>query len=253
MDQTTQNTQEEGFGKLFVAEDTVAFIAMMEAMSVLGVHEVSAGVTDELYEMIRNKHARGIRVEVGNKETIINIPICVIYGYDIRQVARNIQSRIAKAVEEATELLVKEINVTVNDIKFGEKHDLQDEETMSLEQFPGCCGTILITEYVVAWIAKTQALAVNGVAELSSGIAGEIAGLISKRNEARGVKVEAGQKEVLIDLYLVVQYGCRVPDVAWETQEKVKSTVEKLTGFVVKEVNVTVQGIDFENDFVPQK
>jgi len=258
MDTAQQKTLEEGFGKLLVAEDTVAFIAMMEAMTVQGVFEVSAGVTDELYEIIRNKHARGIRVEVGNKETIINIPICVIYGFDIRQIARNIQSRVARAVEDATELLVKEINVTVNDIKFAKADEVEvspekHKEKAELENLPGCCGAINITEYVVAWIAKTQALEVNGVAELSSGIAGEIAGLISKRNEARGVKVEAGQKEVLIDLFIVAQYGCRVPDVAYETQEKVKAKVEQLTGFTVKEVNVTVQGIDFENDFVPGK
>ena len=246
MEPVGQSTLEEGYGKLFVAEDTVAFIAMMEAMAVTGVVEVSAGVTDELYEMIRNKHARGIRVEVGNKETIINIPLCVAYGYDIRQVAKNVQSKVCSAVEEATELKVKEINVTINDIKFPKNIEVEE-----IEKHPGCLGNILISEYVVAWISKTQTLEVNGVAELSSGIAGEIAGLISKRNEARGVKVEAGQKEVLIDLFIVAQYGCRVPEVAWEAQEKVKSRVEQLTGFYVKAVNVTVQGIDFENEFIP--
>lgn len=246
MEAAGQNMQEEDFGKLYVAEDTVAFISMMEAMAVTGVHEVSAGITDEFYEMIRNKHARGIRAEVGNKETIINIPICVAYGYDIRQVAKNVQSRISKAVEEATELRVKEINITVDDIKFPKFTEIEE-----IEKLPGCEGNILITEYVVAWIAKTQTLAVNGVGELSSGIAGEIAGLISKRNEARGVKVEAGQKEVLIDLFIVAQYGCRVPEVAWEAQEKVKSRVEQLTGYSVKAVNVTVQGIDFENEYIP--
>jgi len=245
MEPIGQNTQEEGFGKLFVAEDTVAFITMMEAMAVTGVVEVSAGVTDELYEMIRNKHAKGIRVEVGNKETIINIPLCVAYGYDIRQVAKNVQTRICKAVEETTELKVKEINVTVNDIKFSKSTEVE-----KIELLPGCPGNILISEYVVAWISKTQTLEVNGVAELSSGIAGEIAGLISKRNEARGVKVEAGFKEVLIDLFIVAQYGCRVPEVAWEAQEKVKNRVEQLTGFSVKAVNITVQGIDFENEFI---
>jgi len=252
LDSETQEPLDEGYGRLFVAEDTVAFITLMEAVAVKGVHEVSAGITDEFYQIIRNKHARGIRVEVGNKETIINIPICVEYGYDIQKVAKNVQTRICTAVEDATELKVKEVNVTVNDIKLeneSEETPIVDDE----EALPGCSGEIHITEYVVAWIAKTETLAVDGIAELSSGIAGEIAGLISKRNQARGVKVESGLKEVLIDLFVVVKFGYRVPDVAWKAQDKVKSRVEQLTGFVVKAVNVTVQGIDFEKEYNPEK
>ncbi|MEI6132492.1 MAG: Asp23/Gls24 family envelope stress response protein [Bacillota bacterium] len=264
MDSNEQDKLEADLGKLLVAEDTVAFIAMMEASEVEGVHEVSVGVTDELYEIIRNKHARGIRVEVGNKETIINIPISVYFGYDIKKVAQNIQSRVAQAVQDATELKVKEININVNGIKAIDDgmpgtsaepalpaHASSSESATTPATAPP--GSIHITEYVVAWIARTQALEVNGVAGLSSGIAGEIAGLFSRRNAARGVKVEAGQKEVLIDLFLVLQFGCRLPDIAWETQEKVKNSVEKLTGFSVKAVNVTVQGIDFEKEFEASK
>ena len=87
----------DNLGKLMVAEDTVAFIALMEAKEVPGVRAVSSGVTGELHEMIRNKHAKGVKVEVGDKQTIISIPICVGYGYDIKQVARNVQYKVAES------------------------------------------------------------------------------------------------------------------------------------------------------------
>lgn len=237
----------DNLGKLMVAEDTVAFITLMEAKEVPGVQSISSGVTGELYEMIKTKHIKGIKVEVGDKQTIITIPICVGYGYEIRQVAKNVQTKVARAVSESTELEVKEIHVVVDNIieVEGELEPIEREE--------GWAGSITITEYVVAYIAKVETLKVNGVSDLSSSIAGEIAGLISKRNQSRGVKVEVGLKEAIIELFIIVEYGCRVPDVAWEIQERVKNKVEALTGYEVKGVNITVQGIDFERVYVSDK
>ena len=65
-----------------------------------------------------------------------------------------------------------------------------------------------------------------------------------KRNFAKGIKVEAGEKETRIDVNIIVEYGVRIPDVAFEIQNRVKKAVEGMTGLKVVDVNVHVQGVN---------
>lgn len=109
-------------------------------------------------------------------------------------------------------------------------------------------GTIKITDEVVAIIAGIAAMEVPGVASMSGGIAGGIAEALGRKNLAKGVKVEVGEKEAAIDLYLIVEYGCRIPEVAWNVQEKVKNQVETMTGLEVVEVNIHVQGVNIDKE-----
>ena len=63
---------------------------------------------------------------------------------------------------------------------------------------------------------------------------------------AKGIKVEVGEKETKIDVNIIVEYGTRIPDVAFEIQNRVKKAVESMTGLKVLEVNVHVQGVNTE-------
>jgi len=105
-------------------------------------------------------------------------------------------------------------------------------------------GAIKITEDVVAIIAGLAAIDVQGVASMSGGFAGGIAEALGMKNLSKGVKVEVGEKEASINLYIIVEYGVRIPEVAWNIQEKVKKSVENMTGLIVTEVNIHVQGIN---------
>jgi len=109
-------------------------------------------------------------------------------------------------------------------------------------------GVIKITDEVVAIIAGIAATEVPGVAGMSGGIAGGIAEALGRKNLSKGVKVEAGEKEAAIDLYIIVEYGFRIPDVAWSIQEKVKKAVENMTGLNVIEVNIHIQGVNMERE-----
>ena len=109
-------------------------------------------------------------------------------------------------------------------------------------------GDLRVTDEVIAIIAGMAATEVRGVAGMSGGIAGGIAEMLGRKSMAKGVRVEAGEKEAAIDLFIIVEYGHRIPDVAWEIQEKVKEAVEGMTGMQVIEVNIHVQGIRFESD-----
>jgi len=109
-------------------------------------------------------------------------------------------------------------------------------------------GSVKISEEVVAIIAGIAAMDVSGVAGMSGGIAGGIAEILGRKNLSKGVKVEVGDKEAAIDLYIIVEYGCRIPDVSWNIQEKVKSAVETMTGLSVIEINIHVQGVNIEKE-----
>lgn len=109
-------------------------------------------------------------------------------------------------------------------------------------------GGVKIADEVVAIIAGIAATEVPGVAGMSGGIAGGIAEMLGRKNLSKGVKVEVGEKEAAVDLYIIVEYGSRIPDVAWEIQEKVKKSVETMTGLNVIEVNIHIQGVNIEKD-----
>ena len=107
---------------------------------------------------------------------------------------------------------------------------------------------IKIADDVIAIIAGVAAAEVQGVAEMFGGFAGGISEVLSgKKNLSKGVKVESGEKETKIDVNIIVEYGSRIPDIAFEIQNKVKNAVENMTGLKVVEVNVHVQGVSTEN------
>lgn len=108
-------------------------------------------------------------------------------------------------------------------------------------------GSIRIADEVVGVIAGLAATEIDGVAGMSGGIAGGIAEMLGRKNLSRGVKVEVGEKEAAVDLFVIVDFGVRIPDVALKIQQNVKRAVESMTGLTVVEVNVHVQGVAFPN------
>ena len=104
---------------------------------------------------------------------------------------------------------------------------------------------IKISNDVVAVIAGVAVSEVQGVSGMAGGFAGGISEVLSgKKNLAKGIKVEIAEKDVKIDVNIIVEYGSRIPDVAFEIQNRVKKAVENMTGLNVEEVNVHVQGVN---------
>lgn len=108
---------------------------------------------------------------------------------------------------------------------------------------------IQISEEVVAVIAGKAVAEAPGVFAMAGGFAGGISEVLSgKKNLSKGIKVEVGEKEAKIDVNIIVDYGTRIPDVAFDIQNRVKSAVEGMTGLKVVAVNVHVQGVNTENN-----
>ena len=104
---------------------------------------------------------------------------------------------------------------------------------------------IKISDDVVAVIAGVAVSEVPGVASMAGGFAGGISEVFSgKKNLAKGIKVDIADNDTKIDVNIIVEYGTRIPDVAFEIQNRVKKAVENMTGLNVEEVNVHVQGVN---------
>ena len=140
-----------------------------------------------------------------------------------------------------------EKEVIENESKQNEaKENIQDENKKEeTENSENTENGIEISNDVIAVIAGVAVSEVQGVASMSGGFAGGITEVLSgKKNMAKGIKVDKTENTAKIDVNIIVEYGSRIPDVAFEIQNRVKKSVESMTGFKVEEVNVHVQGVD---------
>lgn len=98
-----------------------------------------------------------------------------------------------------------------------------------------------ISEEVIATIAEKVILNVAGVYSLSGGL-----NVLGKKIGTQGIKIDMSKKDIALDIYIIVNYGVKIPDIAWEIQDKVKKELENMTGMNVTVVNVHIQGINYE-------
>ena len=111
----------------------------------------------------------------------------------------------------------------------------ENKEYLTHTEAQGC---IHISEDVLASIAASAALEVEGVSSLMN--------TIGKKSAAKGVRVSVDESGALLDLHVVVRYGYAIPEVAERIQKAVSSAVEAMTGFPSRSIQVHVGGIDFE-------
>ena len=108
-------------------------------------------------------------------------------------------------------------------------------------------GELRIANEVVdhRWVGRHGS---GSVAGMSGSVGAGFAEMIGRKNLSKGVKVEVGEEQAAVDLYVVMHYGVPIQEVAWKIQENVKRAVEGMTGLEVVEINVHVQGIQFPQE-----
>ncbi|MBR5227813.1 MAG: Asp23/Gls24 family envelope stress response protein [Clostridia bacterium] len=110
-------------------------------------------------------------------------------------------------------------------------------------------SNLTISEEVIGIIAGLAAAEVEGVSGMTLGFVDGINQMLgSNKKYSKGVKIELEGSEVTIDLFVIVRYGVKIPDVAFSIQNSVKSSVETMTGLKVKAVNINVQGVTFDKE-----
>jgi len=110
-------------------------------------------------------------------------------------------------------------------------------------------GKIEVSPRAIASIAARAVLSCYGVVGMAAATLRDgIAELLQVDNYHRGIEVRLVEGQIVIDLYVIVEYGTRISEVARNVMESVKFHVEKALGMPVAEVNVHVQGLRVSNN-----
>ncbi|QHI73740.1 Asp23/Gls24 family envelope stress response protein [Aminipila terrae] len=116
---------------------------------------------------------------------------------------------------------------------------------MSIEQEEKL-GAVKISDDVIAICVINAALATKGVAGLSGGLTDTISkNILGKEPLKKGIKLSKEDDEIIIDIYVIVNYGVKIPEVAWNIQKNVKKEVESIVDVPIKTINIHVQGVHF--------
>lgn len=109
-------------------------------------------------------------------------------------------------------------------------------------------GNVKISSDVIATIASVAAEEVEGVVKMQSNLKAQVSDIIERKPKSQGVRVNIGEKEALLDIYITVEYGKKIIDICENVQKRVKEAVENMTDLDVVEVNVHVAGIAVEKE-----
>ena len=116
---------------------------------------------------------------------------------------------------------------------------------MSQEQL----GTVKISDETIAAYAAGVTLAIDGVHELTGGLTDSISkNILGKESSGKGVRLTRNDEGLILDIYIIVEYKVKIPQLAWEIQGTVKREVESKTGLTVLEVNIHVQGVNLPGE-----
>lgn len=118
-------------GRTTIADGVVEKIAGLAAREVSGVHAMGTGIS-RTFGAVRDRVpggggtksvTRGVKAEVGEVQTALDLDIVVEYGVSIADVARDVRENVIAAVERMTGLEVVEVNIAVGDVKLPDEED----------------------------------------------------------------------------------------------------------------------------------
>ncbi|MFE9122948.1 Asp23/Gls24 family envelope stress response protein [Streptomyces sp. NPDC007172] len=126
-----------GRGRTTIADGVVEKIAGLAARDVIGVHAMGSGLS-RTFGAVRDRVpgggksgvSRGVKAEVGEVQTALDLEIVVEYGVSIAEVARDVRENVISAVERMTGLEVVEVNIAVSDVKLPDEEDDEPESRL---------------------------------------------------------------------------------------------------------------------------
>lgn len=118
-----------------------------------------------------------------------------------------------------------------------------DEVTAQVEELEDM-GDIHIADDVIGIVASLACQEVPGVISMAGGITDGLNSLIGKENASKGIRLKFdSSKNVIANVYVIVEYGYNIPEIALAIQEKVKAAIEDMTKFEVQFVDVHIEGV----------
>ncbi|MBT2408228.1 MULTISPECIES: Asp23/Gls24 family envelope stress response protein [unclassified Streptomyces] len=126
-------------GRTSIADGVVEKIAGLAAREVVGVHAMGSGsglsrtfgaVRERVPGGAKSSVTRGVKAEVGETQTALDLEIVVDYGVSIREVARAVRENVISAVERMAGLEVVEVNIAVSDVKLPDEEEEEPESRL---------------------------------------------------------------------------------------------------------------------------
>ena len=119
---------------------------------------------------------------------------------------------------------------------------------MDTQKLTNELGSVNISQDVISIMAGLSAMECYGLVGMSTkGFQDGLSQLLRMKNLTKGIEVEIGEEGVVIDLYIIVEYGVKISEVANNVINRVKYTLEENAGVNVREVNINVQGVRVNN------
>lgn len=109
-------------------------------------------------------------------------------------------------------------------------------------------GAVQIADDVVAMIASLAATEVEGVGAMVGNITNELMSKVGMKNLTKGVKVEILEQVVSVDLAITMEYGYNIPQTCQAVQNRVKASIENMTGLEVSDVNIRIAGVNMKTE-----
>ncbi|WP_407268341.1 Asp23/Gls24 family envelope stress response protein [Radiobacillus sp. PE A8.2] len=108
-------------------------------------------------------------------------------------------------------------------------------------------GKVEIAPEVIEVIAGIAATEVSGVFAMRGNFASGVAERFGKKSHGKGIKVELTETGVLIDVYVVIDYGSKIPDVAQKIQTNIRQALKNMTALEIEEINIHIVGVQMDH------
>lgn len=107
-------------------------------------------------------------------------------------------------------------------------------------------GNVKVSDEVIMVIAGLAATEVEGVASISGGITNEVIVKSGVKSLSKSLRISFDEDELIVDVSVMIDFGYSIPKISAQVQEKVKNTIETMTGLTVMAVNVRIAGVNME-------
>lgn len=108
-------------------------------------------------------------------------------------------------------------------------------------------GTVEIAPEVIEIITGIAASEIEGLSSMRGNFASGVVERLGKKSHGKGVKVELTETGIMIDLYVVFDFGISIPQIAQKLQTNIRQTIKGMTALEIAEINVHVVGIQMDN------
>ncbi|MDR1571867.1 MAG: Asp23/Gls24 family envelope stress response protein [Clostridiales Family XIII bacterium] len=105
-------------------------------------------------------------------------------------------------------------------------------------------GAVSVSDEVIAACVREALAATDGVHDFFGGFSGALSqNILGKEPRSKGIRISREDEGLAVDVQVIVEYGVKIPEIAWNLQRNIKNEIEGMTDADVKSVNIAVQGV----------